>query len=95
MANKRLSDTAAIQSSPPIGINKSVNVKIRKIDNGFIISKSVCDGNNYSHSEVFSEKEPAIENLTLPGGVEEQPGKDMLKRTAEYLNRTDSNIKRK
>lgn len=92
MARERLNDTAAVQAMPSVGGNKSMSINIRQIDNGFIVCKSVFDGKQHSYSETFSEKEPAIENITVPDNAEEQ-GKDVLRRTADYLNRTHSNLK--
>lgn len=89
---KRLNDTIAVQAMPTVGGNKSSSVSIRQIDNGYIVCKSTSDGNRYTCSETYSEKEPSIEGLSLPE-PEEDSGKKIMRRTVEYLDRTRSNIK--
>ena len=43
------------------GAGKSKSVSVRKIDNGWIKSTSVCDGENYSSSEEFCPTEPKLD----------------------------------
>lgn len=55
MANKRLSDTAALVARGPSGGTTSVNV--RKLDNGYIVNEY---DENYNCRETFHEMKPTI-----------------------------------
>ena len=47
------------------GMSKSKSVSVRKIDNGFIKTTSICDGENYSSSEEFSKTEPKLDHSPM------------------------------
>lgn len=42
------------------------SVSVRKIDNGFIVSKSKSDAKGYKSSETFHEKKPTVDIQSIP-----------------------------
>jgi hypothetical protein len=63
---RRLSDTAVLAGMAPSGggqmsENASVNVSVRRIDNGYIVCESRCGpGQAYETRERFSREKPAL-----------------------------------
>lgn len=84
MAKKRLSDTAAIAGPMSEGGDySSRSVSVEKIDNGFLIRESTCDGKgNYSSSCEYSEKRPSLD--AEPRG-QRQLGAGSLREAMESL----------
>lgn len=62
MARRRLSDVAAIASTPinVTGVNESVSVCVRQIDNGFVTTKSRSTQEGYKCSEEYSQTKPQL-----------------------------------
>lgn len=42
------------------------HVSIRKIDNGFILSKTTSKGDKYSSNETYHDKKPTIDIQSIP-----------------------------
>lgn len=42
------------------------SVSVRKIKNGFLVSKSVSSGDKYDHEEVYHEKKPTVDIQSIP-----------------------------
>lgn len=81
---KRLNDTIVLQRSPGRGKdmgNTSHTVSVRPIDNGFVVTESMCDNGNYKSHETFSEERP---NLT-PQATEQIPRSNALSGAVKYL----------
>lgn len=60
--SSRLSDTAAVVGVPEFGPerNESHSVSVRKIDNGYIVSKSSCSNGRYESSEEYAATPPQL-----------------------------------
>lgn len=47
--------------SVPMPMSESVSVSVRKIDNGYIVSRSRSDAKGYSCTETFSPTKPRLD----------------------------------
>lgn len=87
MGNKtsRLNDTAAV-ASMPVSEGHYASVSVRKIDNGYITSRTSNHGQNYVSTETFSENQP-----DLDGGIHGPDSEgNPMRRAAEYLAKTNA-----
>lgn len=83
MANKRMSDTAAVAAMPSKGgmrKGESINIEIRPIDNGYIKRESKCmDNGDYTSKETYSPDRPSME---APKG-----GSNMMKAAVDFIKK--------
>jgi len=47
-------------------MSQHCSVSVRKIKNGFVVSKSTSDGNKYDHEEEYHPKKPSIDIYSIP-----------------------------
>lgn len=95
MAKKRLNDTAALVSVPLLQ-NEEHSIRVRKIDNGYIVNTTNCNPRTgeYRSQEQYTASEPRI----IPGrvarqGVNADAGASPLKDTMQYLSDRDGRAK--
>ena len=90
MANKRLSDTAALVAEP-FGRGEEHSISTRKIENGFITrtSRSNPMTGEYECREAFSKSQPRILPARTARGVGEANGESTLRETMSYLGSHD------
>lgn len=91
MKNRRLNDIEAVQNmrkGPEIQHNTSESTSVRKIDNGFVTTKSGFDGERFHESQEFTPHDPRS-GKKVPS---DQDG-STLRRANEYLTRAGSNLK--
>lgn len=81
----RLNDTAAI-AAMPMEDQHSTHVSIRKIDNGFVTTRSSSGQHGFSSSETFTEQRPDQDGEIH--GPDDSG--DSMRRAAAYLKRTDA-----
>lgn len=81
---KRLSNTAAIERESFSGQSHSISV--RKIDNGYLVSKSSCgpDG-DYRSSESFHRQPPRISEPRVGRQARDSAGDESLADTVDYM----------
>lgn len=46
--------------------SEHMSVSVRKIKNGFLVSKSTSSGDSYDHEEAYHEKKPKIDIQAIP-----------------------------
>lgn len=81
---KRLNDTDAIVAMPMRGTsggNESMNIDVRKIDNGYITRETrYSDGGGYQSKETYSPTKPSLNPSIGKGG-------NLMKGATDYLNK--------
>lgn len=83
MAKKSsVSTLAAMPIGPDCDEHSSVSVSCRKIDNGFIVSRSECRNGEYKHSEEFSKDKPDLEVR----GERSNVGRETMRDAKKYLS---------
>jgi hypothetical protein len=83
--HRRLNDTAAITSMPSpaaIGDSESLNVEVRRIDNGYITRESRYSQGDYKSCERFSQDKPVLGDLAKP---QTSPGRSSLRNAVRSL----------
>ena len=87
--SNRLNDTAAlVGNAPSMSTNETFSVSIRKIDNGYIVSTSQCNGMaGYHSSEKFVSQKPKLGSLVDEDDEEVGPDKGALSRAKTFLQK--------
>lgn len=85
---KRLNDIAAVAALPSTSDERvSVSVSSRRIENGYVVSRSEDGPDGYRYSETFQAEKPA---LSLSGPADEvrtNVGSGGMRRAVDFLNK--------
>lgn len=67
----------------PMSDNESMSVSVRKIDNGYVVSRSRSTGDSYECTEEYTAVKPT---LAADGGGATSVGPSSMKRAVDILN---------
>lgn len=76
----------ALAMRSPVNDNQSVSVSVRKIENGYVTSRSLTDSGSYEHKEVFSKDRPDLTVGQDTMRSDNGPDSGMMKAAVAKLN---------